>query len=52
MVREEDQRKLTDAIDQLAFATGNDRTMIEKLTAANAELIATNAILVVQLANH
>ena len=50
MVREVDQRKHTDALDQLAFATGNDRTIIEKLNAANAELTATNTTLVAQLA--
>ena len=50
MVREADQRKLMDALDQLAFATGNDRTIVEKLTAANAEQTATKSTLVAQLA--
>ena len=50
MMKEVDQRQLTDMLDQLEFATENDRTIIEKLMAENAELTATNATLVAQLA--
>ena len=50
MMQEVKQRQITDEYDQLAFATGNDRTIIEKLTTANAELTAMSATLVAQLA--
>ena len=48
-MKEVKQHQITDALDQLAFATGNNRTIIEKLTTANEELTATNATLVAQL---
>ena len=49
-MKEVKQLQITDASDQLACATGNDRIIIEKLTTVNAELTAMNATLVAQLA--
>ena len=42
--------QITDALDQLAMATVNDKTIIAQLTQANAELTATNKQLVQQMA--
>ena len=37
MMKEVKQHQITDALDQLAFATGNNRATIEKLTTTNVE---------------
>ena len=45
-----EHNRLTDALDNLALATSNDRDIIAQLTRANAELTATNQKLVSQMA--
>ena len=44
------QATLTDALDHLAMATSNDRTILDRLTKTNAELSAANAKLTTDLA--
>ena len=48
-MKEAKQHQIIDALDQLAFATGNIRTIIEILSTKNAEFTAMNAPLVAQL---
>ena len=50
MQQDSPQVMITDALDHLAMATNNDRSIIERLTHTNAELTATNAKLTVDLA--
>ena len=47
--QETHQATITDALDHLAMATSNDRTIIEALTASNAKLTATNEKLAADL---
>lgn len=50
LTQEPPQATITDALDHLALATSNDRSIIEKLTTTNAELVSNNAKLTADLA--